>query len=306
MPAEPTAREHHDALLAAGVDPSSAERIGEGWFAVAYRAPDEDGTDLAVRVLKPEAASTGWSDHYAIEVELLRYLEARALRVPREARAIRSDDGTLIATAHRYVAGAPAIDLRLDGTARARLALELGAFLTAMHATPVDEATALGLDSLDLATELYAPLVEEALPFLAPRSRQWLEGRHGRFLAGGGSEGVPRVPLHGDLGQPHVLVRASGALEGVIDFGDALIGDPAFDFAGIGRGYGWRFAEQVLVDYRGDAARDPDLARRAGFYVDVAPLYSTVFGARLGNSRLLARGRRQFAARAAAQTRAGR
>jgi aminoglycoside 2''-phosphotransferase len=56
--------------------------------------------------------------------------------------------------------------------------------------------------------------------------RAFLEGdEHFRFEA---------VLTHSDLGMEHVLVdESSGRLTGLIDFGDAEIGDPAVDFVGM-------------------------------------------------------------------------
>ena len=297
----PVAPEHVAALRAAGLDPQRTERIGEGWFAVAYRSGDR-----VARVLQARTAAAGWVEGYEREVELLRMLERRGLPVPRAAEAIRAMDGRLLGAAHRYVDGVTTRDLRLGPRARARLAGVLGDFLTELHAVPLAEARALRIPELDLASELYAPLVEEALPLLRPRSSNWVRERLEEFTAGGGSARAARVLLHGDLGWPHILTDASGSLRGVIDFGDTMIGDPAFDFAGIGHSYSWGFLDLVRASYRGAAAHDPDLPRRAGFYIDVAPLYSTVYGNRLDDPQLLARGRRQLAARAAAATRAAR
>ena len=302
MPADP---EHHAALRAAGLDPRRVERIGEGWFAVAYRSGDR-ADDRVVRVLKPEAATAGWVEAYEREVGLLRRLERRGLPVPRAAEAIRAADGRLLGTVADFLAGTPVRRLHLRGGARARLARELGEFLDVLHSTPLADVRALGIPELDLGTELYAPLVEEALPLLRARSRDWLRARLDEFMAGGGSRQAPRVPVHGDLDGEHVLSGEDGRLRGVLDFGDALIGDAAFDVAGLLNAFSWRFVDLMLASYAGPAAHDADLPRRAAFYIDVAPLYALAYGVRLGDARLERHGRRQLAARAAAATRAAR
>ncbi|MFC6847283.1 phosphotransferase [Streptomyces caelestis] len=48
--------------------------------------------------------------------------------------------------------------------------------------------------------------------------------------------------VHGDLGPGHLLAQ-DGALTGVIDFGDAHIGDPAVDLAWALNGTSPAFAE---------------------------------------------------------------
>jgi aminoglycoside 2''-phosphotransferase len=161
-------------------------------------------------------------------------------------------------------------------SARSRLARDLGRFLSTLHGVPVEEARRAGVRDQDLWTDEYAPLVERALPLLPPATRAWLERRCDDFVRGGGSRDAPRVLVHGDIWGQNLLVDESGALSGVIDFGDARIGDPALDFAGVLNDFPWPFLERVWSHYRG--AVDADAARRTRFYSDVAPLYRVVYG----------------------------
>jgi aminoglycoside phosphotransferase (APT) family kinase protein len=71
--------------------------------------------------------------------------------------------------------------------------------------------------------------------------------------------------LHADLGPAHLLVR-DGRLAGVIDWGDARLGDPALDYA-------W-----ALNGPFADWEVDPDLCRRAGFYHRLGPWYEAHYG----------------------------
>jgi aminoglycoside phosphotransferase (APT) family kinase protein len=71
--------------------------------------------------------------------------------------------------------------------------------------------------------------------------------------------------LHADLGPEHLLVR-DGRLAGVIDWGDARVGDPALD-------YSW-----LLNGPFADWEVDRDLRRRARFYHRLAPWYEAHYG----------------------------
>ena len=73
------------------------------------------------------------------------------------------------------------------------------------------------------------------------------------------------VLLHADLGPEHLLVR-DGRLVGVIDWGDARVGDPALDYAWLLNG---PFADWDV---------DVDLRRRARFYHRLAPWYEAHYG----------------------------
>jgi aminoglycoside phosphotransferase (APT) family kinase protein len=71
--------------------------------------------------------------------------------------------------------------------------------------------------------------------------------------------------VHADLGPEHLLVR-DGRLAGVIDWGDARVGDPALD-------YSW-----LLNGPFADWDVDPDLRRRARFYHRLGPWYEAHYG----------------------------
>ena len=71
--------------------------------------------------------------------------------------------------------------------------------------------------------------------------------------------------IHADLGPEHMLVRAD-RLAGVIDWGDACIGDPALDYA-------WLLNEPFP-----EWDVDEDVRRRARLYYQLAPFYSVHYG----------------------------
>ena len=216
--------------------------------------------------------------------------------------AIPAGDGRIAAVVYDYIEGLT-VDV-LGRPARAALAREVGVALTALHAVPVEEARAGGVPSIDLGEELYRPMVEACLPHLGPRGREWLEQRFAAFIAGGGSREAPRVLVHGDLGCGHVLADDTGHLAAIIDWGDALIADPAYDLAAKLANCPRCFAERVLDAYEGPASRDPDMGRRAAFYVDVLPIWQVYYGGDIDEGAERRTGVRRIAARAAAAARA--
>ncbi len=294
--------------------------IGSGYGAVAYRAGDR-----VLRVLRPGIPRATVSG-YEREPQLLALLAARGLAVPREARLLRGDGGEPLATLHRHVAGGPALRAGPGGSALgvralSRLAVEVGRFLAVLHQTPAGGAQMLGIPTVDLGRDVYTPLVEESLPELGPRTRAWVREILDRFLGDGGSARAPRALVHGDISMAHVLASRDGALSGVIDWGDAMIADPAFDLAGLLsgsgplRGFRRRFLQRVIASYaRGGAAaallaRDHGLGRRIAFYGALEPLYQVRYGWMLGGAageEQVATGRRRAAARAARASREAR
>jgi aminoglycoside phosphotransferase (APT) family kinase protein len=289
-------------------DLDAASYIGEGWAQVALRVPAGDG-DWVLRhpllrkydnAAHPELRAMAVAD-LEREAKLLPELLAYGLPVPREMLLLRDKDGRTIGSVHRLLEGDPITRAMLIGGRRRRLAAAFGEFFTRLHSFPSDRAVALGLKSIDLWSDHYQPLVEGCQPLLAARSREWLDATVGRFLDEGGMTGAPRVLIHADIGPEHLRVDAGGAFAGSIDFGDAMVADPALDFAGLALACRTPFMEQMLAHYDGEV--DPGLRRRAQFYVDVVALHSVQYGDLVvdGPERI---GRlRRDAAQAAAATR---
>ena len=83
---------------------------------------------------------------------------------------------------------------------------------------------------------------------------------------------------HNDLGAEHVLVDDSWTVTGVIDWTDAAITDPAYDFGLLLRDLGPAAFESAVAEYR----RDPSegLVERAWFYARATLLEDLAFGIR--------------------------
>lgn len=86
------------------------------------------------------------------------------------------------------------------------------------------------------------------------------------------------VLCHRDLSGEHIL-HIIGNISGVIDWGDACFGDPAFDLTGLYADFGRTFAENI--------SRRVDLPTsyldRCEFYVMVIPFYEALYGLDTGN-----------------------
>ena len=263
-------------------------------------------------MLKPHAHAWGIDAGDAREPALLALLATHGIPAPANAEAVLDEDGGTLAITYDYIEGVPVADLSRSArtpSSRTRgnlagLAHEVARALTALHAVPVDEARALGVPDIDLGEDLYRPMIEGCLPHLGPRGRAWLEQRFAAFIDGGGSSAARRVLVHGDLGCGHLLAGAGGHLTGVIDWGDALIADPSYDLAALLANCPRGFAERVIDAYEGPASRDPDMRRRAAFYVDALPIWQVHFGGDMDDGKVRRVGVRRIAARAAAAARA--
>jgi aminoglycoside phosphotransferase (APT) family kinase protein len=122
--------------------------------------------------------------------------------------------------------------LGLGEETRRGLARPFGRFLRALHSAPL--ADGLPDDPMgraDMAirvgrTEESLAQIEAEGLWRAPRSVAVLLDEAAAL-----PRPEPVSVLHGDLHMRHLLVDESGALSGVIDFGDVCVGDPAVDLS---------------------------------------------------------------------------
>jgi aminoglycoside phosphotransferase (APT) family kinase protein len=155
--------------------------------------------------------------------------------------------------AYPLIAGEPLVAEDPDG---------VRAFLDALHAVDVDAIPAQRPDWLETYREQADEFRRVVLPLLDPDERSRGESLLAEVetLAGFG----PAL-THSDLGPSHLLVR-DGNLVGVIDWGDARIGDPAIDYA-------W-----LLNGPFPDWDVDDELRRRALFYHRLGPWFEVHYG----------------------------
>ena len=138
-------------------------------------------------------------------------------------------------------------------------ARSIGKALGAIHGVPESDARAAGV---------------REMPADDPGRQRWLDYR---FAAAGALRGLDPVvdgaldwlqdherrrpaeypgPLrltHDDLSPDHLLVDPeTGDLVGILDWSDAVLGDPARDFAPLVGWHGWSFADEVLRNYPGE------------------------------------------------------
>ncbi|AYF74014.1 aminoglycoside phosphotransferase [Nocardia yunnanensis] len=148
----------------------------------------------------------------------------------------------------------------------------LGRFLRALHATPPGEALALGLPAAehthrerDYAIARCRAEVLALLPdsLIAPALELF--------------DAILAAPadtvVHADLGPDHVLAVA-GRISGVIDFGDAHLGDPAADFGWALSDTAPEFADAVAETY----GVTPEVRARARRWHQLGPWYEVLRG----------------------------
>jgi aminoglycoside 2''-phosphotransferase len=217
---------------------------------------------LAFRFPKNRAVAKG----VATEIRLLKSLRERgkpALKVP-DYHPWYDGNEELICVSYEFIAGTPfnaALEDRTEENAR-----KLGAFLSQLHRLKPPK----GLVSKKKADweAFYSDIRREILPHLTPVDRKAVQTVFARFLGKLDEEG--QTLLHGDLTASNII-SSGGQITGIIDFTDAHIGDPAFDFAGIYWDCGPEFTEQVLRFYSRERPRE--LFRRVQQFYGLQPVF---------------------------------
>ena len=133
--------------------------------------------------------------------------------------------------------------------------MQIGTFLTALHRFPVSEAQragVLGGNVEDWRREylgLYGE-VRHVAPLLTLTEQARVAAFWGHYLDDAANLDFTPTLIHRDLTEEHILMSTeTGRLSGIIDWGDASIGDPAMDFAGLSRCLGDAFTQRVFDAY---------------------------------------------------------
>jgi aminoglycoside phosphotransferase (APT) family kinase protein len=164
----------------------------------------------------------------------------------------------------------------------------IGIFLATIHATPLDliryvvhEEPFAMADWLEDARTTFAEVQGEIPLSLWPRIEAFL-------AAPTPAEEYTPTLVHNDLGIEHILVDpASRRITGIIDWGDAAIADPAYDFGKLFRDLGPATLEAVLPHYHATANNPDAIRERAIFYGRCTVFEDLAYGLQAGHEAYL-------------------
>jgi aminoglycoside phosphotransferase (APT) family kinase protein len=246
--------------------------IGRGLEMRVYRGESAALGPVAIRVPHTRFLNSGNEDQVDTrpllrqDLELSRHLRAHGLPVP-EVFVLHTDDAGADFTIARYV---ESDDSRLSRE-------EFGRLIRAIHEIPAPGLRLVCMESHDDADQLLAERIGDRLKNLAAitdLSAPLPDVRAALAAAGGG--GLPRRLLHMDLRPENILVRG-GRPVAILDWSNALIGDPALDLARAAE-YG-SLSAAVLAAYgaAGAFAMTPATPRQVVYRLDTAVMLSHVF-----------------------------
>lgn len=165
----------------------------------------------------------------------------------------------------------------------------LGDFLTKLHSIEIEELNRRKLTILHSHSywgSLYKKVEEQVFPFLKIKQREQISHVFIQFLESYEDISANKVIIHGDLTTSNIIYNEQRErISGIIDFTDAQIGDPAFDFAGIYWSYGPDFTKNVLSCYQSYENAEAILQRVSKFY-GLQPVFHELLYA-LENQRII-------------------
>lgn len=147
---------------------------------------------------------------------------------------------------------------------------QLGEFLNNIHTFSIDEAVVCGISeksdikNLDYWKGRHESVLEVLKSYFTQDEYHWVDNLFIKFYKVLTQSSYNSTLCHGDVMPEHILIdEVENKIKGIIDFTDAVISDPAYDFAFLGI-YGKEFLSDVYKAYT--LPRDEHFEDRRIFY----------------------------------------
>jgi aminoglycoside 2''-phosphotransferase len=173
---------------------------------------------------------------------------------------------------------------------------DVGRFLSELHSLRLPDSLARNLDRYSPKTwaayfhKKHIQVKRLAYPLLSRPHRKFSERIWSELFSTIDNVRFRPTLVHGDLTGGNLLCDSKGQLKGVIDWSDAPITDPAFDFAGL-LTVDRRLAVGALDNYQRDKS---GLLERAELYLRTIPLREIASGVEQESSRIIQMGLSDF------------
>ncbi len=260
-----------------------------------------NGWDSYVLIINEKYAfkfprSEEYEESLGKEINLLKYLKDCPVSVPNYRYLIRNQDDFF--GGYDLIQGEPLNSLStLSGTASEQLSDFLNYLLEKGKSAVKDGVIDYRDENewRDRYRSLYRTISDKYSSFLSDETVSILNGLFREFL-GTTSSRIETSLIHGDLYRNNVLVdQRKGKLNGIIDWGESAIGDPAIDFAALAVDFPVNEINEIIRKYRGTV--DGMFIRRMEFYWKVEPVYALMSSVRKGNDEEAGRNAETFSKR---------
>ncbi|MDJ1474032.1 aminoglycoside phosphotransferase family protein [Bacillus sp. LS15-K4] len=245
----------------------------EGWDNVAVIVNDE----LLFRFPRKQE----YAMRIPLEKELCTLLSCslHEIEVPKYHLFYKKETATIpLCSYYTLIHGEPLkteIVTTLEKQERKTLITQLATFLAALHSIPLNRVKALEFPiekTLPYWKELQIKLTQYLTNSLTSLQKSSLNQLFENFFTF--TTTFQNTIIHADFTHHHILFNKQNKnISGIIDFGDAQIGDPAFDFAGLYYDFGREFTTSVYEQYSTLISHDdPLLIHRITSFYQYSPL----------------------------------
>jgi aminoglycoside 2''-phosphotransferase len=247
----------------------------EGWDNIAVIINDE----LLFRFPRKQE----YAKRIPLEKELCTLLSysLQEIKVPKYHLLYKKDaDALPLCSYYTLIHGEPLkteIVTKLEKKELKAIITQLATFLAALHSIPLKQVTTLGFPiekTLTYWKELQTKLNQYLTNNLTSLQKSALNRLFENFFACIATSTFQNTIIHADFTHHHILFnKQNKTISGVIDFGDAQIADPAFDFAGLYYDFGHEFTISVYEQYCVLVSHhDPLLIHRITTFYQYSPL----------------------------------
>lgn len=224
---------------------NSISFLGEGDFCQAYLVNDE----WVFRFAKHLEAHESLKREFCLLPKIASQI---TLQIPQPQIASFETDPSF--SAYRILpddALSPEIYLRLNETEQTNCTAQVALFLNQFHSIDTTFAKKCEVKLCDCQSQYSGLLVEakeHLFPIIEKADCHFIEQIISEYLDY--NHIFTPTLLHGDLSPNHVLFdKKTNSVSGIIDFGDMMIGDPAWDLLWIYEDYGLDFLEKLLPNF---------------------------------------------------------
>ncbi|MEH7392570.1 aminoglycoside phosphotransferase family protein [Bacillus sp. JJ1474] len=165
----------------------------------------------------------------------------------------------------------------------------IGDFLTKLHSIDVSNPNLINLETIHTLKyweNLYSSVKNDIFPFLNDQRQNEINEVFTNFIDLFPSLTFKKSIIHGDLTASNIIYnKGKNCIDGIIDFTDAQIGDPAFDFAGLYWSFGSEFTKDVLSWYSAPESSENLFNRVKNFY-GLQPVFHEILFAVKNNQQI--------------------
>lgn len=234
-----------------------------------------DGWDYLVLVVNDQITfrfprSKEYIDKLPVEVRFVnQFIDRCPIAIPKLKLHKKSD---ILYATYPFIQGVQLEKEVADTFSNEQLMLvakQLGKFLSVLHSFPLEKAKELkqyNFDPLDAWRKRLEKIKIMVFPLISTQEQEWIKVIYQNYFQVMQKSNIQFCVTHSDIMPGHIIVDPEKhKLSGVIDFGDVLIGDPAYDFTFFGK-YGRDFLEKAYLSYT--LSRDEYFDVRRQFYQD--------------------------------------